>query len=130
MYNGDYEFSLFVIIFLLQAAQMAGDSKKFLLYYYYGGMIYAALKKFQRAEYFFEVVSFGSDVNETDVTLWMPVMIPLFQVTCVPATVVSAIMVEAFKKLILMRLILRRPETGLSKFAPMTVSRYIKVCLQ
>ncbi|KAH6943129.1 hypothetical protein HPB50_016033 [Hyalomma asiaticum] len=32
------------------------DAKHFLLYYYYGGMIYAALKNYERALYFFEVV--------------------------------------------------------------------------
>ena len=33
------------------------DAKNFLLYYYYGGMIYTALKNYERALYFFEVVS-------------------------------------------------------------------------
>ena len=33
------------------------DSKDFLCFYYYGGMIYTALKKFDRALYFFEIVS-------------------------------------------------------------------------
>jgi len=33
------------------------DAKYFLLYYYYGGMIYAALKNYERAVFFFENVS-------------------------------------------------------------------------
>ena len=33
------------------------ETKDFLCYYYYGGMIYAALKQFDRALYFFEIVS-------------------------------------------------------------------------
>lgn len=58
------------------------DSKHFLLYYYYGGMIYAAMKNYDRALYFFEVV------------------------VTVPALVVSHIMLEAYKKYILISLIL------------------------
>ena len=34
------------------------DAKHFLLYYYYGGMIYTALKKYDRALYFYEVVRY------------------------------------------------------------------------
>jgi COP9 signalosome complex subunit 3 len=58
------------------------DAKYFLLYFYYGGMIYTALKNYERALYFFEV--------------------------CVmtPATAVSHIMLEAYKKYILVSLIL------------------------
>lgn len=58
------------------------DSKHFLLYYYYGGMIYTAMKNYDRALYFFEVV------------------------VTVPAMVVSHIMLEAYKKYILVSLIL------------------------
>lgn len=58
------------------------DSKHFLLYYYYGGMIYTAMKNYERALYFFEVV------------------------VTVPAMVVSHIMLEAYKKYILVSLIL------------------------
>ncbi|XP_037091406.1 COP9 signalosome complex subunit 3-like [Pollicipes pollicipes] len=59
------------------------DAKHLLLYYYYGGMIYAAMKQFERAMYFFEAYF------------------------TVPALAVSHIMVEAYKKHILMSLILR-----------------------
>lgn len=56
--------------------------KHFLLYYYYGGMIYTAVKNYDRAQYFFRV--------------------------CIttPALAVSHIMLEAFKKYILVSLIL------------------------
>lgn len=58
------------------------DTKYFLLYYYYGGMIYAALKNYDRALYFFEVA------------------------ITTPALAVSHIMLEAYKKYILVSLIL------------------------
>lgn len=65
-------------------SQLGGnnDSKHFLLYYYYGGMIYTAMKNYDRALYFFEVV------------------------VTVPAMVVSHIMLEAYKKYILVSFIL------------------------
>lgn len=58
------------------------DAKYFLLYYYYGGMIYTAIKNYERALYFFEV--------------------------CIstPAMAMSYIMLEAYKKFILVSLIL------------------------
>lgn len=123
---------------MLQAAQMAGDSKTFLLYYYYGGMIYTAMKRFQRAEYFFEVVSMCSVSRPhthkallyflyTSPISLLNIIFIMFQVICVPATVLSTIMVEAYKKLILVRLILHRPDTSLSKFAPLILNRYMKV---
>jgi COP9 signalosome complex subunit 3 len=33
------------------------EPKDMLLYYYYGGMVYIGVKDFQKAEYFFDVVS-------------------------------------------------------------------------
>lgn len=58
------------------------DSKHFLLCYYYGGMIYTAMKNYDRALYFFEVA------------------------ITTPAVAVSHIMLEAYKKYILISLIL------------------------
>lgn len=57
------------------------DAKYFLLYYYYGGMVYTALKKYERALYFFEV--------------------------CIttPAMAMSHIMLEAYKKFLMVSLI-------------------------
>ncbi|EDW17331.1 COP9 signalosome complex subunit 3 [Drosophila mojavensis] len=57
------------------------DAKYFLLYYYYGGMIYTAIKNYERALYFFEV--------------------------CIttPAMAMSHIMLEAYKKFLMVSLI-------------------------
>lgn len=78
------------------------DSKYFLLYYYYGGMIYAALKNYDRALYFFEV--------------------------CIttPALAVSHIMLEAYKKYILVSLILHGKILNIPKYASQVVNRFIK----
>ncbi|CAF0988701.1 unnamed protein product [Didymodactylos carnosus] len=58
------------------------DVKYLLLYYYYGGMIYACVKQYDRAMNFFE------------------------NVLTIPANVTSLIMIEAYKKYILVKLIL------------------------
>lgn len=58
------------------------DAKYFLLYYYYGGKIYLALRNLDRALYFFEVA------------------------LTTPAHAVSHIMLEAYKKFILVSLLL------------------------
>lgn len=58
------------------------NSKHFLLYYYYGGMIYTALKRYEQALYCLEVV------------------------ITTPAYAVSHVMLEAYKKYILVSLIL------------------------
>lgn len=58
------------------------DAKYFLLYYYYGGMIYSSLKNYERALYFFEVA------------------------VSTPALAMSHIMLESYKKYILVSLIL------------------------
>lgn len=58
------------------------DAKYFLLYYYYGGMIYTAMKNYERALYFFEVA------------------------VSTPALAMSHIMLESYKKYILVSLIL------------------------
>ncbi|XP_017136372.1 COP9 signalosome complex subunit 3 isoform X2 [Drosophila miranda] len=57
------------------------DAKYFLLFYYYGGMIYTAVKEYDRALYFFEV--------------------------CIttPAMAMSHIMLEAYKKFLMVSLI-------------------------
>ncbi|KAI8440207.1 hypothetical protein MSG28_001590 [Choristoneura fumiferana] len=78
------------------------DSKHFLLYYYYGGMIYTAMKNYERALYFFEVV------------------------VTVPAMVVSHIMLEAYKKYILVSLILHGKILPMPKYTSQVVSRFLK----
>ncbi|KAL4240060.1 COP9 signalosome complex subunit 3 [Mactra antiquata] len=81
------------------------DSKDFLCYYYYGGMIYTALKQYDRALYFLEIV-----------------------ITC-PSMAVSHVMLEAYKKYILVVLILHGKLSPLPKYTSQVVARYIKpVC--
>lgn len=58
------------------------DAKYYLLYYYYGGMIYLAVRNLDRALYFFEVA------------------------ITTPARAFSHIMLEAYKKYILVSLLL------------------------
>lgn len=58
------------------------DLKHVLLYYYYAGLIYAAIKNFEKASYFFEVV------------------------LTVPANVMSPIMQETYKKQIILNLLI------------------------
>lgn len=58
------------------------DAKYFLLYYYYGGMIYLAVRNLDRALYFFEVA------------------------ITTPSHAVSHIMLESYKKYILVSLLL------------------------
>jgi COP9 signalosome complex subunit 3 len=81
------------------------EAKYFLLYYYYGGMIYTALKKYERALYFFEVV------------------------VTTPSVAVSHIMLEAFKKYILVSLILHEKVLPLPKYTSQIVAKYIKASL-
>ncbi|EEB16413.1 COP9 signalosome complex subunit, putative [Pediculus humanus corporis] len=78
------------------------DTKYFLLYYYYGGMIYTALKKYSQALYLFEVA------------------------VTTPAVAVSHIMLEAYKKYILVSLILQGKITPLPKYTSHVVGRFMK----
>uniref|UniRef100_A0A673J3S2 COP9 signalosome complex subunit 3 n=1 Tax=Sinocyclocheilus rhinocerous TaxID=307959 RepID=A0A673J3S2_9TELE len=80
----------------------AYDAKHFLCYYYYGGMIYTGLKNFERALYFFE------------------------QAITTPAMAVSHIMLEAYKKYILVSLILHGKLQQLPKYTSQIVGRFIK----
>jgi len=82
------------------------DAKHFLLYFYYGGMIYTALKQYTRALYFFE----------TAITT--------------PSMAVSHIMLEAYKKFILVALILKGKIPSLPKYTSQVVGRYIKPLCQ
>ncbi len=58
-----------------------GDSRHVLLFFYYGGMVLTAVKEYQRALYFFEVC------------------------VTIPAVAVSHVMLEAYKKYLLVSLI-------------------------
>lgn len=82
------------------------DAKDFLLYYYYGGMIYTALKNYNRALYFLEVA------------------------VTTPSMAVSHIMMEAYKKYILVALILQGKVPNLPKYTSQVVARYIKPLCQ
>ncbi|XP_054711884.1 COP9 signalosome complex subunit 3-like isoform X1 [Uloborus diversus] len=78
------------------------DTKHFLLYFYYGGMIYTSLKNYERALYFYEVA------------------------ITTPSMAVSHIMLEAYKKYILVSLILYGKIPNLPKFTSQVVGRFIK----
>jgi COP9 signalosome complex subunit 3 len=72
------------------------------LYYYYGGICYIALKQWEKAIEFFETV------------------------IAAPAVMTSAIMVEAYRKLILVSLIHRGEVGNLPKYTNQSVTRVIK----
>uniref|UniRef100_UPI00358E414F COP9 signalosome complex subunit 3 n=1 Tax=Myxine glutinosa TaxID=7769 RepID=UPI00358E414F len=80
----------------------AFDAKHFLCYYYYGGMIYTGLKNFERALYMYE------------------------QAIATPAMAVSHIMLEAYKKFIVVSLILHGKVLPLPKYTSQIVGRFIK----
>uniref|UniRef100_A0A8C0I5G1 COP9 signalosome complex subunit 3 n=1 Tax=Balaenoptera musculus TaxID=9771 RepID=A0A8C0I5G1_BALMU len=80
----------------------AYEAKHFLCYYYYGGMVYTGLKNFERALYFYE------------------------QAIATPAMAVSHIMLEAYKKYILVSLILLGKVQQLPKYTSQIVGRFIK----
>lgn len=78
------------------------DAKYFLLYYYYGGMIYSAVKNYERALYFFEVA------------------------ISTPALAMSYIMLESYKKYILVSLILEGKISSIPKYSSQVISRFVK----
>jgi COP9 signalosome complex subunit 3 len=78
------------------------DCKNLLLFFYYGGMICAALKKFKEAIYFFEAA------------------------IQVPASTLSHVMLESYKKLILVSLILTGEVPQSHKCANQIVNRVLK----
>lgn len=80
------------------------DVKHVLLFYYYGGLIYAAVKNFDRASHFFEVV------------------------LTMPAHVMNPIMQETYKKHIILTLLVhgKLPENILPKYASACVTRQRK----
>jgi COP9 signalosome complex subunit 3 len=78
------------------------DARHFLLYYYYGGMIFTSLKNYDRALYFFEVA------------------------ITTPSMAVSHIMLEAYKKYLLVSLLLHGKVLNLPKYTSQVVGRFIK----
>ena len=78
------------------------DTKSYLLYYFYGGLVYTALKKYEKALFFFEM--------------------------CVtaPAMAVSHIMKEAYWKYILVSIYLHGKVVPLPKYVSAIVNRALK----
>lgn len=77
-------------------------TKYFLLYYYYGGMIYTAVKNYERALYYFEVA------------------------ISTPAMAMSHIMLESYRKHILVSLILNGKHVSAPKYSSQVVGRFMK----
>lgn len=78
------------------------DARYFLLYYYYGGMIYAAVKNFDRALYCFEVA------------------------VATPAVAMSHIMLESYKKYVLVSLLLHGKFLPIPKYSSQVITRFMK----
>lgn len=78
------------------------DAKTLLLYYYYGGMIYSAVKNYERAMYFFEAA------------------------VSTPALAMSYIMLESYKKYILVSLICEGKLICIPKYSSQVLTRFIK----
>lgn len=82
------------------------SSRDFLLYCYYGGMLYIGLKQFGRAlECFHHAIT-------------------------APANVLSAIVVESYKKYVLVALIHIGQVPAFPKYTPSVSQRYLKTCTQ
>jgi COP9 signalosome complex subunit 3 len=89
-------------VFLIDPKLTGIGSEDTRLYYYYGGICYTALKEWEKATEFFEIV------------LSAPAMMP------------SAIMVEAYKKFILVSLIHKGEPGSVPKCANMSLVRVFK----
>jgi COP9 signalosome complex subunit 3 len=77
-------------------------SREVLLYFYYGGMIYTGLKDYKKASNFFKLV------------------------VTAPASVLSAIIVEAYKKLILVSLLAYGRAPSLPRYTSSVIQRHQK----
>jgi len=89
-------------VFSIDTSKTGIESVDIRLYYYYGGIIYSTLKNFKKAqEFFFHVVSF-------------------------PAFVTSEIMVEAYKKYILVSILCDGSVPSISRFANHNFIRQVK----
>lgn len=102
-----YQFNLSILILfssfiILNIQDNNHDAKYFLLYYYYGGMIYSAVKNYERALYFFEVA------------------------VSTPALAMSYIMLESYKKYILVSLILEGKISSIPKYSSQVITRFVK----
>lgn len=88
----------------IKIEQRNEDTKQVVLFYYYGGLIYSAIKNFERASFCFEVV------------------------LTIPASVMTPIMQEIYKKYILTTLLVhgKLPEPLLPKYTSQSVTRHRK----
>jgi len=89
-------------VFDVTPESTAVTPKDYLLYYYYGGMIFTGLKDYKQALTFFRMV------------------------VTAPAVVLSAIMVEAYKKYILLSLLVHGKVSALPRYTSSVVQRYHK----
>jgi len=89
-------------IFDIDQEKYGVEPRDMLLYYYYGGMIYIGVKDFQKAEYFFDVA------------------------LTVPSFALNAIMVEAYKKFVLIQLLNYGQFKGLNKNCSNIVHKHMK----
>eukprot|EP01080_Neovahlkampfia_damariscottae_P000841 gene841-9090_t len=93
-------------IYDIEPNQTGLTPKDMLSYYYYGGMIFIGLKQFDKAFSFFDTA------------------------LCVPALAINAIMVESYKKYILVSLLLFGKTTSISSTASSIVQRSMKTYCQ
>jgi len=88
------------------AKEATQDPKYILLFFYYGGMIFTALKKYERALYYYEAC------------------------VTIPTLAVSHIMLEAYKKFLLVTLIVHgdktKDMTSLPKYTSPVINKYVK----
>jgi len=88
------------------AKEATQDPKYILLFFYYGGMIFTALKKYERALYYYEAC------------------------VTIPTLAVSHIMLEAYKKFLLVSLIVHgdktKDMTSLPKYTSPVINKYLK----
>jgi len=89
-------------VYLIDPKISGIKSEETRLYYYYGGICYIALKQWEKAIEFFETV------------------------IAAPAMMTSAIMVEAYRKLVLVSLIYKGEVGSLPKYTNQSVTRVLK----
>jgi len=82
--------------------EMRKDAKNFLLYYYYGGLIYLAMKEYESALFSFQVA------------------------VTTPSMAISQIMLESYKKFVLLSVYIHGKIIPLPKYTSPIVSRYLK----
>lgn len=87
---------------IMRESNGAFDAKYYLQCYYYGGMIYAALKRFERALYFFEVA------------------------VTTPSSALSQILLESYKRYLFISLLVHGKVVPLPKYTSVIVNRHVR----